>query len=426
METTQSFGIQFLTRENKDKNSGLTIYVRITVNGSSVEISLKQTIVPEYWNSIKGTAKGNNNEMKELNQFLNKVRTRISNIYREMMVEGELPTAIMIKNKFLGIEEQGRTLLTTIAYHNKMSIDSLSPNTLKHYSTTEKYVKEFLLKQFSTSDVFLTRVNYQFITDFEYFLRNRQPTDHQQTLNNNGVMKHNERLRKVVKLARRLEWINKIPFENYQVKYKKFDRDFLEEDELQNLEKTKFKLGRLEFTKDLFIFGCYTGLAYIDTFLLKPEDIHKGIDGNQWIITSRKKTDTPLRIPLLPKAFEIVEKYRNNPRSKFNGTLFLVISNQKLNSYLKEIADLCGISKNLTFHLARHTFATTVTLSNGVPIETVSKILGHTSIKTTQIYGRILDARISSDMLNLQSKLALKNLTHLKVEDGLSEFQGSV
>jgi len=159
---------------------------------------------------------------------------------------------------------------------------------------------------------------------------------------------------------------------------------------------------------------------------LRPEDIHRGIDGNQWIITSRKKTDTPLRIPLLPKALEIVEKYRNNPRSIFNGTIFPVISNQKLNSYLKEIADLCGISKNLTFHLARHTFATTVTLSNGVPIETVSKILGHTSIKTTQIYGRILDARISSDMLNLQSKLALKNSTHLKVEDGISEFQGSL
>ena len=218
METTQSFRIQFLTRENKDKNSGLTIYVRITVNGSSVEISLKQTIIPEYWNSIKGTAKGNNNEMKELNQFLNKVRTRISNIYREMMVEGELPTAIMIKNKFLGIDEQGRTLLATIAYHNKISIDSLSPNTLKHYSTTEKYVKEFLLKQFSTSDVFLTRINYQFITDFEYFLRNRQPTDHQQTLNNNGVMKHVERLRKMVKLARKLEWITKNPFENNQKK----------------------------------------------------------------------------------------------------------------------------------------------------------------------------------------------------------------
>ncbi|NEW83361.1 MAG: site-specific integrase [Mariniphaga sp.] len=222
-------------------------------------------------------------------------------------------------------------------------------------------------------------------------------------------MKHIERLRKVVRLAMKLEWIIKNPFDNYQIKYKKFDRSFLEQDELQNIEKTKYKLVRLEFAKDLFVFSCYTGLAYIDTILLKPEDIHKGIDGNQWIITSRKKTETPLRIPILPKAMEIMEKYRNNPRSLNNGTIFPIISNQKLNSYLKEIADLSGISKNLTFHLARHTFATTVTLSNGVPIETVSKILGHTSIKTTQIYGRILDARISKDMGDLQTKLETNN-----------------
>ncbi len=152
----------------------------------------------------------------------------------------------MIKNRFLGIEEQGRTLLTTITYHNKISTGSLSPNTLKHNSTTEKYIKEFHLKQFSTTDVYLTKLNYKFNTDFEYALRNRQPTDHQQTLNNNGVMKHIERLRKVVKLAKKLDWINKNPFENYRIKFKKFDRDFLEEDELQNLEKKKLKPGRLQ------------------------------------------------------------------------------------------------------------------------------------------------------------------------------------
>ncbi len=149
METTQTFGIQFLTRENRDIKSGLTIYARVTVNGSRVEISLKQNIASELWDSTKGTVKGNKTEVKELNQFLNDVRTRLSNIYRESMVDGELPAAVLIKNKFLGIEEQGRTLLHTIDYHYKISTDQLSPNTLKHYTTTEKYVKEFLLKQFS-------------------------------------------------------------------------------------------------------------------------------------------------------------------------------------------------------------------------------------------------------------------------------------
>ena len=138
---------------------------------------------------------------------------------------------------------------------------------------------------------------------------------------------------------------------------------------------------------------------------LGPDDLHLGTDGNNWIITSRQKTGNPLRIPILPKAWQIVEKYIDHPRSLFNRTIFPVISNQKLNSYLKEVADLCNISKNLTFHLARHTFATSITLSNGVPIETVSKMLGHTSLKTTQIYARVVDSKISQDMEALKLKL---------------------
>ena len=173
----------------------------------------------------------------------------------------------------------------------------------------------------------------------------------------------------------------------------------------KRLKRPNLKLERLEFTKDIFIFSCYTGLAYIDVIQLTPEEIHLGTDGNHWIISSRQKTGSPLRIPILPKAWVIMDRYKNYPRSKYNGTIFPVISNQKLNSYLKEVADLCNITKNLTFHLARHTFATTVTLSNGVPIETVSKMLGHTSIKTTQIYARIVDAKISEDMGNLRSRL---------------------
>lgn len=405
METMQSFGIQFITRQNKETEKSLTIYVRITVNSTRAEVSLKQYIAPSEWDSHKGMAKGNKSEIKELNQFLNRARTRISNIYRDLLVDGDLPTASVVKNHFLGIEEQGGTIFAAFEYHKKISEGNLSVNTLKHYKTTEKYIKEFLTKKIHTSDAFLSKINYKFISEFEYFLRKREPTDHQRPLDNNGVMKHMERFRKVVKLAKRLEWINKDPFENYQIKFKKFNRDYLEPDELQKIEKAKFKLERLEFTKDIFIFSCYTGLAYIDVIQLTPEEIHLGTDGNHWIISSRQKTGSPLRIPILPKAGVIMDRYKNHPRSEYNGTIFPVISNQKLNSYLKEVADLCNITKNLTFHLARHTFATTVTLSNGVPIETVSKMLGHTSIKTTQIYARIVDAKISEDMGNLRSRL---------------------
>tara|TARA_R110002050_G_C8927213_1_gene511787 strand:+ start:324 stop:1637 length:1314 start_codon:yes stop_codon:yes gene_type:complete len=417
METMQTFGIQFITRQSREKNDlkSQRIFARITINGSRAEISLKQRVEPKDWNSVKGMAKGKSGEQKKLNQFLDQVRTKLSNIYRELMVEGELPTPKAVKNHFLGIKEQGKTLLVAFDYHQKISTSDLSESTLQHYETTGKYVREFLHKRLQTSDIYLSKINYKFITDFEYFLRTRQPTDHIKPLSNNGIMKHLERVRKVIKLAKKLEWTNKNPFESYQIKFKKFDREYLEPDELQILENAEFKVDRLKYTKNLFIFSCYTGLAYSDAIRLKLENIHLGIDGNYWIITTRKKTNTALRLPILPKAQEIIEQYKDHPRSVHRGTVFPVISNQKLNNYLKEIADICGIKKNLTFHLARHTFATTVTLSNGVPIETVSKMLGHTSLQTTQIYARIVDTRMSDDISILKSKLETKEIPIKKV-----------
>jgi len=160
---------------------------------------------------------------------------------------------------------------------------------------------------------------------------------------------------------------------------------------------------------DLFVFSCYTGLAYIDVMRLTSQNLSIGIDGEYWLFTERKKTGEKVRIPLLPQALSILEKYKNSPACLNSGSLLPKLSNQKLNSYLKEVANTSGIDKNLTFHLARHTFATTVTLTNGVPIETVSKLLGHSSIKTTQIYAKVLERKVSEDMSALKSKLSQKS-----------------
>ncbi|MCS3533106.1 integrase [Chryseobacterium sp. JUb7] len=167
----------------------------------------------------------------------------------------------------------------------------------------------------------------------------------------------------------------------------------------------KFVSERLIQVRDIFLFCCYTGLAYVDVKNLTKDNVNIGVDGEQWIFTRRQKTDTSVRVPLLPLAKELILKYENHPRCVNSGFLFPVISNQTMNSYLKEIADLCEINKELTFHIARHTFATTITLSNGVPIESVSKMLGHTNIKTTQHYAKILDKKVSDDMAVLRSKL---------------------
>jgi integrase len=209
-------------------------------------------------------------------------------------------------------------------------------------------------------------------------------------------------------MAVRLGWLEKDPFEKYKLSFVKVDREFLTDRELEILREKSFRIKRLQFVKDLFVFSCYTGLSYIDVHNLKRDNLILGIDGEYWIQTIRQKTHMVVNIPILPVAWGIINKYMDDPRAVNNGTVFPKLSNQRLNSYLKEVADLCGISKTLTFHMARHTFATTVTLSNGVPIETVSKVLGHSNLSTTMIYARVLKDKISADMKDLKQVLQNK------------------
>lgn len=405
MRTTDSFGIHFILRMNKAKNGNAPVYARISVNGERIEMSLRKNIKIVDWNNSKGLARPKNDALKLLNNHLEQVRCLLTSHYQEFIVNKELVTAEAVKNKFLGIEQQENTLQSLMDYHNLHMKEVLAPGTIKNYHTTVRYLKEFILKHFKKQDLYLSELNYEFITHFEYFLRTYQPIDHHKGMENNGVMKHLERLQKMVRLGTKLGWIDKNPFEFFKLKLQKVERGFLSSDELAAIEDKNFSLQRIQYAKDLFVFSCYTGIAYIDVMQLKPENIILGLDGTYWIKATREKTDTSFNVPILPKAALIIEKYKNNPRSIAKGSVFPIISNQKLNSYLKEVADLCGIKSNLTFHLARHTFATSVTLSNGVPIETVSKMLGHTSIRTTQIYAKVIEQKVSKDMLNLRNIL---------------------
>jgi site-specific recombinase XerD len=410
MRTTNTFGVQFITRTNKAKDGLLPIYARVTVDGRRVEISLKRWIKPSDWNGSKGMAKGSREEIKSLNHYLDEVQARIMECYQEMQVQKRLITADAIKSMFLGTDQKDFTLCKLVDYHNQAMRDTLTWGTMKNYFTTQKYIHRFLKERFGTTDMFLSELSYKFITDFEFYLRNYKPKDHQKPLGNNGVMKHLERFRKMVTMAVKMEWVSRDPFDKYQLKFHRVDRGFLDAEELETLESKDFKIVRLQWVRDLFVFSCYTGLAYIDAMNLTPSNIMIGIDGEYWLSTCRQKTDQPVRVPILPKAWEIIEKYKTHPRALQKGSVFPMIFNQKLNSYLKEIADLCGIEKNLTFHLARHTFATTVTLCNGVPLETVSKMLGHSKITTTQVYAKVVEKKVSEDMQALRERLAAPKL----------------
>ena len=222
-------------------------------------------------------------------------------------------------------------------------------------------------------------------------------------------MKHLERLMKMVTLAVKMEWLDKDPFLNFKLKFDKSERDYLTERELDLIEATTFTQPGHEQVKDIFLFSCYTGLSYIDLKELRADQLVLGIDGNHWIYTKRAKTNEAVKIPLLPKALEIIEKYNDEMGKGSTFKLLPVYSNQKTNKYLKTIAGDCGIHKKITFHVARHTFATTVTLSHGVPIETVSKLLGHTQLRTTQIYARVLQKKIGEDMGHLMEYYRIKD-----------------
>ncbi|MDT0677794.1 site-specific integrase [Autumnicola musiva] len=284
--------------------------------------------------------------------------------------EGKKVTGKLIKAVYLGEDENSKTLQNLIDYHSRKIEKTLAPGTIKNFKITEGYLFNFLNKERKTSDIYLRELDYKFLCDFENYLISYYPKDHPKAMSHNTAMKHIQRLRKMVTLAYNMEWIDKDPFRRWKNTFEKREREFLSANELSNLETYEFPIERLERVRDLFVFSCYTGISYVDVMKLTLNNISTGIDGNNWIFTKRQKTKTPIKVPLLEPALELIRKYGNHPMTMITGTLLPVITNEKLNLYLKEVAILCGIKKNLTFHMARHTFATTVTLSNGVPIET--------------------------------------------------------
>ena len=406
MNTTNLLSLRFFIKHDKVKNGCAPIYVRICVEGKPADVSLKRSIDISNWNAKKGQAQGLRDETKPINAHLERIRTEISNAYADLKFQKKPITAEAVKNLWCGITPEDHTLLGLIDYHNTHLKDMLEWGTMKNYMTTQKYIQRFLKQVKKTSDIFLSQLSYSFLVDFEIFLKGLKPVDHHKPCGHNTVLKHIERLRKMINLAVKNEWMLRNPFSRFQPRFIRNDREFLSQEDLTAIEAKEFKILRLQWAKDLFVFSCYTGLSYCDLMTLTKENISIGIDGEYWIMTSRRKTNQPVRVPLLPKALELIEKYKGHWKAIATGTVFPKLTNQKLNAYLKEIADFCGITKNLTFHVARHTFATTVTLTNGVPMETVSKMLGHTNIRTTQIYAKVIEKKVGEDMRGLRKKLS--------------------
>ncbi|RDV17157.1 site-specific integrase [Pontibacter diazotrophicus] len=383
----------------------LPIYLRVTVSGKRFEASTHRYIAPGKWSVEAGRVKGNTEEARRVNAYLDLLRSKVYAYQQELLQEGKPITMEAIKDKWLGVEEKPVMLLEVFRKHNEQ-VEQLvgkdfAPGTLERYRTSLLHTCNFIKWKYKAEDIDVKKLDFGFISDYEFWLKSVRGCAH------NTTMKYLGNFKKVIHICLKNGWLQRDPFLGFKMSKKEVVRSFLTKEELQKMAAREFEIERLDQVRDIFLFSCFTGLAYADVQKLKRSEIVTGPDGGKWIYTSRQKTDTVSRIPLLPTALTILERYSEHPQCLNQDRVLPVLSNQKMNAYLKEIADLCGISKPLTFHIARHTFATTVTLSNGVPIESVSRMLGHTNIKTTQHYAKILDQKVSEDMQLLKDKFKI-------------------
>lgn len=400
-----SFSILFYPKKTTSANSKTAVlYVRLTYNGKRADFTTSRKIDAKKWNRQGSIAKGNSDESRAINRYLDTIRSKLYEIH-DRLVRDNLPiSAKIIKDIYFGKgEEELRMLVEIFQEHNdgmeKLIGKGYSKGTLQRYNACKKHIEEYLLFSYKKKDIPVQEVDHKFITGFDHYLKSQKDCAH------NTTLKYIVNFKKIIRIAYANQWIDRDPFFHWKGSWKSSEREFLTDSELHEMAEKEFQIPRLELVRDIFLFCCYTGLAFADVKKLSDDDIVLGMNGKKWIKTKRQKTKSLSSIPLLDVPASIIEKYKDNPQVKAKNIILPVLTNQKSNAYLKEIADLCGIKKNLTTHLARHTFATTVTLSKGVPIESVGKMLGHRSLKTTQIYAKVLDEKVGRDMEVLEKQL---------------------
>lgn len=400
----KSFGLLFYLKKPKHYVKGeIPIYLRITVDGVPKELSVKRSCDPNRWNPSAGRASGTKENVKSLNNYLDTYQAKVLEAKRKLIESNQMVSATAIKDILVGNDQRGRMLIKIFEDYNadvkKLIGVDYSKSTWTKYDRTRRFTKEFIQWKFKADDVHVRQLNFEFVTQCELWYKTVRKCNH------NTTLKYISILKMVVLYCLANQWIDHDPFALFEMIKEDVTPTFLTKEEIQLIADKKIVIDRLRRVRDVYIFCCFTGLAYADVEKLKRSEISLGFDNDLWIFTDRLKTKIKSRIPLLPISLDIIKRYESDPACINSNKVLPVLSNQKYNSYLKEIADICGITKNLTTHTARHTFGTTVTLSNGVPIESVSKMLGHKKISTTQHYARVLDIKVSEDMQKLKDRL---------------------
>jgi site-specific recombinase XerD len=405
MQKLDLMNVKFIIRKNREAGGLVPIQMQVTLEGVRLFITTGQKIEPDYWDVRTGRAAGKSHKIRVVNEYLDKMRVDAYKVFNEMKSLGDEVTPEDLRRNLTGKNEaKTKKLLEVCDIFNsnaeKLIGIEIGKITWGRYKAFRNRIADFLKLKYSLDDIYLSHLKYSFMVEYEFYIKTEVK------IQQNTMAKYLKYVNRVIEFATNNEWMDRNIFQNYKCPVKEAKREYLTQAELDRIMDKEFKIDRLIEVRDIFVFCCHTGYAYKDAAMLTPEHIGTGINGKKWIYTSRQKTENVANVPLLDTALAILEKYQDHPKCVKDNKLLPMKSNQKLNSYLKEIADICEIKKPLTTHIARHTFATTVLLANGVSMEATSKMLGHSSIKTTQIYGKIVESRVGAEMDMLSEKLA--------------------
>lgn len=401
----EKLSITFYTKKDKqDSNGNCAVYLKLSLPHSSATLSTKIYVNLERWQETRQMTITRNADERQIRFNLGKIEQAIHQLNQKAFDANRQVTAQLLKELYLHPERSiDRTLHQLMDFHTevfwaKVKSGQRSEESFGKYKTVKSHVIDFIKHYYKASDIVLTRLNYEFIERLDLYLRTEK------LCGNNTTVKYIQFLRSVVNTGIKYEWLDKDPFTKYDGRLVEVETRYLTEEELKRIENKEIKNERLRIIRDTFVFSCYTGFAPCDVAKLTWQDLTKRIDGNLWIIKSRQKTKVTAEVPVLPPVLAIIEKYKNHPKCILKNLLIPYNTNATLNAYLKELGDICGLDFDLHFYVARHTFATTVTLLNGVSIEAVSKMLGHKRITQTQTYSKVVADKVGKEMQKVFAK----------------------
>lgn len=405
MSSRTSFGLTFyINRTRERKNGECPVMLRINLNGDRLALQVQRFIKPEDWDQNRYVMKGRTEQARVFNNYLEAVRLKAHKKFNELLSYTDDVTPQMLRDAILGVNSAKTRQIIDIWEGHVSDLKKLigkenSYATYQKYNTAKNHFQSFLQNKYQLNDVSIKAVDYQMIQQYSIYLKTEKGCSF------NTATKFLQNLKTITSISIRSGWLVKDPFNGISLTLKEVDRPYLTFEELERLIEFNSVFDRLNRVRDFFVFSCYTGLAYIDVKKLKRAEIEGNDEMGFWIRTRRQKTGGRANIPLLDIPMSIIRNYCQLELLDADDSILPILSNQKMNAYLKELADLCNIQKQLSYHVARHTFATTVTMMNGVPIETVSKMLGHKNIHSTQHYARIVDKKVGDDMKLLAAKL---------------------